>query len=116
AGYGQLARDNLPLNTLTALQDPEATWGDVALGLGSDLLTARSLRQAQRESEAMRDLSAQLRGSADPGSFRDRMACWLTGHPVDVASGRVLTDHVDLELPGPLPFRLERCYHSASTY
>src|SRR5207245_5214664 len=37
-------------------------------------------------------------------------------HPVDVATGRVLTDQVDFELPGPLPIRWERNYHTASTY
>ena len=40
-------------------------------------------------------------------------ACVLTGHPVDVATGRVLTKAVDVELPGPLPLRLERNYSSA---
>ncbi|HEU4582121.1 MAG TPA: DUF6531 domain-containing protein, partial [Polyangiaceae bacterium] len=40
-------------------------------------------------------------------------ACFLTGHPVDVATGRVLTSAVDFELPGPLPLRLERHYSSA---
>jgi RHS repeat-associated protein len=39
--------------------------------------------------------------------------CFLTGHPVDVATGRVLTDAVDFELPGALPIRLERHYSSA---
>ena len=37
----------------------------------------------------------------------------MTGHPVDVATGRVLTDHVDLELPGPLPLKFERNYASS---
>ena len=32
-----------------------------------------------------------------------KVVCFVTGHPVDVATGRVLTDHVDWELPGPLP-------------
>jgi RHS repeat-associated protein len=42
-----------------------------------------------------------------------KAACFLTGHPVDVATGRVLTSAVDFELPGPLPLRLERHYSSA---
>jgi RHS repeat-associated protein len=42
-----------------------------------------------------------------------KAACFLTGHPVDVATGRVLTDHVDWQLPGPLPLKFERSYSSA---
>ncbi len=43
-------------------------------------------------------------------------ACFLTGHPVDVATGRVLTDAQDFELPGPLPLRFERNYASSWGY
>lgn len=42
-----------------------------------------------------------------------KAVCFLTGHPVDVATGRVLTSAVDFELPGALPLRLERHYSSA---
>jgi RHS repeat-associated protein len=51
-----------------------------------------------------------------PSRFRNllhRAACFLTGHPVDVATGRMLTSTVDANLPGPLPLRIERCYSSA---
>jgi YD repeat-containing protein len=42
-----------------------------------------------------------------------RAVCFLTGHPVDVATGRLLTDRVDFELPHPsLPLRFERVYSS----
>ena len=41
-----------------------------------------------------------------------RLVCFFTGHPVDVASGRVFTDHMDVDLPGPLPLRIERVYNS----
>lgn len=46
-------------------------------------------------------------------NFLNRAVCFLTGHPVDVATGRVLTDAVDAELPGPLPMKVERVYSSA---
>jgi len=39
--------------------------------------------------------------------------CFVTGHPVDVVAGRLLTDAVDFELPGPIPLRFERNYDSA---
>jgi RHS repeat-associated protein len=42
-----------------------------------------------------------------------KAVCFLTGHPVDVATGRVLTSAVDFALPGALPLRLERHYSSA---
>ncbi len=51
-----------------------------------------------------------------PSRFRNllhRAACFLTGHPVDVSTGRVLTDAVDFELTSPLPLRFERVYSSA---
>jgi RHS repeat-associated protein len=46
-------------------------------------------------------------------SLLQRGACLLTGHPVDVATGKVLTSAVDAELPGPLPLRFERVYTSS---
>lgn len=41
------------------------------------------------------------------------LVCVFTGHPVDVASGKVVTDFVDADLPGPLPLRITRQYSSA---
>ena len=46
-------------------------------------------------------------------NFLHRAVCFLTGHPVDVATGRVLTSAIDFELPGPLPLRFERNYASS---
>ena len=46
-------------------------------------------------------------------NFLNRVVCFFTGHPVDVATGKVMTDCVDAELPGPLPLRIERVYSSA---
>jgi hypothetical protein len=39
--------------------------------------------------------------------------CFITGHPVDVATGRVFTDATDFTLPGPLPLVFERNYFSS---
>ncbi len=50
-----------------------------------------------------------------PSRFRSalqRAACFFTGHPVDVATGKLVTSAVDFALPGPLPLRFERCYQS----
>ncbi len=60
----------------------------------------------------MHDLLSRMK----PGRLRNilsKTVCFLTGHPVDVATGRVLTDNVDWELPGPLPLKFERNYSSA---
>lgn len=46
-------------------------------------------------------------------NFLNRAVCFFTGHPVDVASGKVMTHLVDAELPGPLPLKIERVYSSA---
>lgn len=49
---------------------------------------------------------------AKPGSRRSKIICFLTGHPVDVMTGAVLTDATDFRLPGPLPLKFERNYYS----
>jgi RHS repeat-associated protein len=56
----------------------------------------------------------RLTGAAD-GSWRSRLICMLTGHPVDVVSGMVITDATDFELPGPIPFTFERTYYSKAS-
>ncbi|WP_394829152.1 DUF6531 domain-containing protein [Pendulispora albinea] len=51
-----------------------------------------------------------------PGRLRNllgKAACFLTGHPVDVATGRLLTDATDFELRGPIPLTFERNYASS---
>ncbi|CAN94249.1 conserved carbohydrate-binding protein, Rhs family [Sorangium cellulosum So ce56] len=63
-------------------------------------------------SDSLHALVSRLR----PSRFRNflhRAVCFFTGHPVDVASGKVLTEAVDAELGGPMPFRVERIYSSA---
>ncbi|MFO0609800.1 MAG: DUF6531 domain-containing protein [Polyangiales bacterium] len=46
-------------------------------------------------------------------NFCHWLVCTLTGHPVDVATGRVMTRATDWELPGPIPLTFERHYSSA---
>jgi RHS repeat-associated protein len=38
--------------------------------------------------------------------------CFFTGHPVDVATGRVMTWATDFVLPGPIPLEFQRDYSS----
>ena len=42
-----------------------------------------------------------------------KVKCFVTGHPVDVATGRVFTEATDFTLPGPLPLSFERTYFSS---
>jgi RHS repeat-associated protein len=51
-----------------------------------------------------------------PGKRLSKLICFLTGHPVDVMTGRVLADAVDFELPGPIPIVFERNYDSRDRY
>ncbi|MDX2022035.1 MAG: DUF6531 domain-containing protein [Deltaproteobacteria bacterium] len=46
-------------------------------------------------------------------SMWNRKVCRTTGHPVDVATGRMFTDNVDFALPGPMPLSFERVYDSS---
>ncbi len=39
-------------------------------------------------------------------------ACFVTGHPVNVASGHMFTTWTDFELPGPIPLEFSRRYRS----
>lgn len=97
-------------------------------GLGK---LGKMIRKAQRGPGALgRGMKKLSRGAHEAGAAlakkldlgpvaRNRIAravCTVTGHPVDVATGKVFTDHVDLRLPGPIPFELERVWYSTSTY
>lgn len=62
-------------------------------------------------------LHAWIEGKSPRGArartLLHKAVCFVTGHPVDVIAGRLLTDAVDFELPGPIPLRFERNYDSA---
>jgi RHS repeat-associated protein len=61
-------------------------------------------------------VSNKLNALLKPGKWLSKIICFLTGHPVDVMSGRLLTDAVDFELPGPIPIVFERNYDSRDRY
>ncbi|MCQ9154964.1 RHS repeat-associated core domain-containing protein [Acidomonas methanolica] len=56
-------------------------------------------------------------GGLAGGFAGDRLSsrCW-SGHPVDVASGEVMTEHEDFMLPGPIPLRFHRLWMSSSSH
>ena len=102
----------LPLSTLIAIPkgSPVIVGGPPALDYDA-MLKALILRN-----KWMAGLFQQLCGLMPPGRFRNFMswaACQLTGHPVDVATGRLLTRAEDYVLRGPIPLVFERFYSSA---
>ncbi|HVY37530.1 MAG TPA: DUF6531 domain-containing protein [Polyangia bacterium] len=101
----------LPSSTVLAIPKgaPVLVGGPPALSI-SDALGA--LLKSKWVAGYLHDLLSRMA----PGRLRNLLSkavCFLTGHPVDVATGRVLTDHVDFELPGPLPLKFERNYASS---
>lgn len=87
----------------------------------------KKLRAAQRKSKSMKRASDAIHKKADdlmnkmgtPPNVRNKVhksVCTVTGHPVDVASGKLFTEAVDFELPGPIPLRWERTWFSTSVY
>lgn len=50
------------------------------------------------------------------GNALHKAICIVTGHPVDVASGKLFTDEEDISLPGVIPFSWERTWYSDSNY
>jgi RHS repeat-associated protein len=87
----------------------------------------KKLSKVKAISRRLKALSKKLRGLVDKlcdklglgdgaRNAMKRAICTVTGHPVDVATGKVFTERVDFELPGPIPFKLERVWYSTSTY
>jgi RHS repeat-associated protein len=87
----------------------KAQRGQGALGRSMRALTRRANAAAEKLAERLKLGPKAMNRVA-------RAVCTVTGHPVDVATGKVFTDHIDLALPGPLPFALERVWYSSSTY
>ena len=48
------------------------------------------------------------------GSRRRKALCFITGHPVDIATGRVFTSQTDFELPGRIPVEFTRVYSTSA--
>lgn len=81
---------------------PAVDWTAAAFGLIKCKWVASRLHRLVN-----RIKSARLRNLLHKG------VCFFTGHPVDVATGRVMTDAVDFALPGALPLALGRSYASS---
>lgn len=73
-------------------------------------------RAWQRNSPRWAQFSNWLSRKTGNRNWLNRAICWLTGHPVDIATGKVFTDHTDFEIPGPIPLKWERVWFSTSVY
>jgi RHS repeat-associated protein len=87
----------------------------------------KKLRKMQKKSPRIKKMSDAIHNRAKkamdqlgvPPNVRNKVhkgICTVTGHPVDVATGKMFTDHVDFSLPGPLPLVWERTWYSTSVY
>jgi RHS repeat-associated protein len=87
----------------------------------------KKLKKLQKASKKMKALSDKVQRAAKkamdklgvPPNVQNRVhrsICSVTGHPVDVATGKVFTENVDFDLPGPIPLRWERVWYSCSEY
>ncbi|NVB37013.1 hypothetical protein G6O69_04170 [Pseudenhygromyxa sp. WMMC2535] len=101
----------LPSSVVLAIPKgaPILIGGPPSLDIMSAIMAALRTRFV---SDSLHALVSRLK----PSRFRNllhRAVCFFTGHPVDVASGKVVTSFVDVELPGPMPLTIERSYSSA---
>jgi len=83
-------------------------------GSGSDEARAQASAQAMKAAAAA--CHKWINANMPPGADREqahRDLCTATGHPIDVATGKLFTRSIDLELPGRIPFQFIRNYSSA---
>ncbi len=101
----------LPSSTILAIPKgmPVMVGGPPAISI-SDAIGA--LLKSKWVAGYLHDLASNIKSDRIRGLV-SKAICFVTGHPVDVATGRVLTDHVDWELPGSFPLKFERSYSSA---
>lgn len=96
--------------------------GFAALGKAMKKLRALQKRSARfkKLSKAVHERAKKIMDKLGvPPNIRNKVhkaICTVTGHPVDVAAGKLFTDAVDLTLPGPIPFKWERTWFSTSIY
>ncbi|HEX8656603.1 MAG TPA: DUF6531 domain-containing protein, partial [Hymenobacter sp.] len=79
--------------------------------LGKVVTGAKKARRVKKVATAGQK-SSKLKAVA--GRSKNKRTC--VKDPIDVATGVMLFDQVDLELPGPVPFAWERTWYSSSEY
>ncbi|MGI4887026.1 MAG: RHS repeat-associated core domain-containing protein [Janthinobacterium lividum] len=83
--------------------------GKVTTGAEEATEAARAAKAAEEAAAAEK---AAQEAEAVEGAAKDKRVC--ENDPIDVATGDMLFDAVDVELPGPIPFIWERTWYSTS--
>lgn len=89
-------------------------------GLGKAFKKLKKTKVMKKASDKMHSAAeGAMKKMGVPPSARNKVhrgICSVTGHPVDIASGKVFTEQVDFEIPGPIPLKWERIWYSTSVY
>lgn len=97
----------------------------MAVGMRAGMGALGKLNKLKKSSKLMKKMSDKVHDAASkamkkmgvPPNVQNKVhrgICSATGHPVDIATGKVFTEFVDFELPGPIPLKWERVYYSCS--
>jgi len=93
----------------------------IAAGMKGLKGLGKGLNKLRKKSKLLKKAANKLGDAAKKAAAKTRNAvnklkCTITGHPVDVATGKVFTDIIDFHLPGPIPIEWERTWFSTSDH
>jgi RHS repeat-associated protein len=97
---------------------PFTCWGNFIMGSPNVLIGGFPMPGWMSFLRGMRKLlkrtARKIQLKLPENSRLRRALCLITGHPVDIATGRVLTSQTDFELPGRIPIEFTRAYDSSA--
>lgn len=94
---------------------PTVLIGGIPMPAVENAARAYFMKATKPLANALHSLIGKFLGNGRLAKFFSALVCHLTGHPVDVATGRVLTSEEELRLPGPIPFVWKRSYDTTSS-
>ncbi len=117
---------SVPMGPIVLIGGPP-TISMMAMAMKGVLAGLKKLKKLMKASKKMKKLSRKIHKAGDKladklglgdgaRNLMHKAICTVTGHPVDVATGKVFTEMTDFELGGPLPLAWERTWYSTSTY
>ncbi len=99
----------------------------MAMAMKAAMSGLGKLRKLQKGSKRIKALSKKIQKKA--GKAMDKLGvppniqkkvhkgiCTVTGHPVDVATGKAFTEATDFRISGPIPLSWERDWYSSDSY
>jgi RHS repeat-associated protein len=97
---------------------PFTCWGNFIMGSPNVLIGGFPMPGWMSFLRGMRKLlkrsARKIQLKLPEGSRLRRALCFITGHPVDIATGRVFTSQTDFELPGRIPIEFTRFYTTSA--